>query len=201
MIDTIVFDVGRVIVAFDPLTYLREKYSDNEKAEYIHKAIFNSPEWPILDKGTITEEEALAHMCANNPKYVDDIKDSFTTWPVLLKPIEGTIKIIETLKKNGYKLYIISNFQDKAFDDVYEMMDVFKLFDGIIVSAKEKLVKPDPAIFKKLIERYSVDPQSSIFVDDLLDNVQTANSLGFSYVHFKSPEDLKDKLEGFGVTV
>lgn len=194
MIKNIVFDIGNVLVSFKPKDYLYGKFEDNVLADRLHKIIFTGSEWVGLDEGTITEEDAFLKFCSMNrdcEKHIMEIKND---WYGMLTPIEGSIKIVYELKSKGYKLYLLSNYHTQAFDWIYENYDFFKLFDGMIVSAKVKCLKPSPDIFKKLAKTYQILPEESVFIDDTLINIDAAEKLGFKALHFTSPDQLFEDL-------
>lgn len=109
MYKNIIFDLGNVLLDFNPRDYLKNKISD-DKLEDVFKAVFTSEEWIMLDRGTITEKEAINNIISRNSTYIKEINLAFESWYDILKPIEESINILMSLKKNGYKIYYLSNF-------------------------------------------------------------------------------------------
>lgn len=104
-------------------------------------------------------------------------------WIELLLPIENNIKLVSLLKEKGYHLYIISNFHLNAYNRFLKKQDWFTLFDGAIISAKEKLIKPDLRIYKLLLERYHLNADECLFIDDSLDNINACKNVGMDAIH------------------
>ncbi|MDV4152100.1 HAD family phosphatase [Clostridium sp. AL.422] len=200
MYKNIIFDLGNVLLDFNPRDYLKSKISDN-KLEDVFKAIFNSEEWVMLDRGTITEKEAIKNIINRNIKYTDEINLAFDNWYDILKPIEETVEILSSLKEKGYKIYYLSNFHELAFGEVTKKNKFFELFDGGVVSYAEKLIKPEEDIYKLILERYKLNPNESIFVDDMEANVEGANKVGIKTVLFKGPKELKEELNNLKVKI
>jgi putative hydrolase of the HAD superfamily len=194
LIKNIIFDLGNVLINFKPIEYVNSKIHDKEKAKKIYEEIFTGKEWPMLDRGVITEEEAINIICNRNMEDSELIRMVMDNWYQLLTPIEGTVEILKEISNKGYKTYVLSNYQLLAYENVTERYDFFNYFDGDVISYKEKLMKPEKDIYNKLIERYNVDPKESVFIDDTVENVEGAKLLGFGGIHFISPIDLRNKL-------
>ena len=200
MYKNIIFDLGNVLLDFNPREYLKSKISD-DKLEEVFKAIFSSEEWVMLDRGTITEKEAINNIINRNSTYINEINLAFDNWYDLLKPIEETVEILMSLKENGYKIYYLSNFHELAFGEVTKKNKFFELFDGGVVSYVEKLIKPEEEIYKLILERYKLNPNESIFVDDMEANVEGANKVGIKTILFKGPKELKEELNNLKVKI
>ncbi len=200
MYKNIIFDLGNVLLDFNPREYLKSKISD-DKLEEVFKAIFSSEEWVMLDRGTITEKEAINNIINRNSTYINEINLAFDNWYDLLKPIEETVEILISLKESGYKIYYLSNFHELAFGEVTKKNKFFELFDGGVVSYAEKLIKPEEDIYKLILERYKLNPNESIFVDDMEANVEGANKVGIKTILFKGPKELKEELNNLKVKI
>ncbi|AKA72423.1 HAD family hydrolase [Clostridium scatologenes] len=201
MYKNIIFDLGNVLLNFKPKEYLKAKITEINKVSEIYKEIFQSEQWEMLDRGTITEEEAINIIIKKSIKNKELIKIAFENWYELLTPIEDSIKVLRELKSEGYKIYFLSNFHLLAFEYVTNKYDFFKLFDGGIVSYKEKLLKPEEKIYKRIIDEYNIEPKKSIFIDDVESNVEYARKLNFGAILFKNPKDLREKLKSYNVYI
>ncbi len=195
MYKNIIFDIGNVLLNFQPMEYLLKKVQEADKAEAVHQVIFQSQEWQMLDRGTLTEEEAKAILMKRSKDYGDLIGLAFKNWYELLTPIEESVEILRELKRANYRVYFLSNFHLLAFEYVNKNYDFFKLFDGGIVSFREKMLKPEEGIYLRLISEYGIKPQESIFIDDVQENIEGAERLNFCGILFKSPQELKEKLK------
>jgi FMN phosphatase YigB (HAD superfamily) len=196
----IIFDIGNVLLSFNPKEYLKEKIQE-EKLENLYKEIFQSEEWVMLDRGTITENEAINKIIERNIDYGDDIKLVFEDWYDILKPIDETIEILKDLKNNDYKIFYLSNFHDLAFKQVKEKNTFFELFNGGIVSYEEKLIKPEEDIYKLILDRYQLIPNESIFIDDTKINIEGAEKLGINTLLFNTPEELRSDLRKLNINI
>lgn len=194
MIKNIIFDLGNVLLNFKPLEYLNKKIPDKSSATQIYEEIFKSLEWLMLDRGLVTEDEAVNIICERNTEMSQLIRDVMDNWYQMLTPIEGVVEILRELKSIGYNVYFLSNFHLLAFEDVSKRYDFFSIFDGGIVSYKEKLMKPEKDIYDKLINTYEINPLESIFIDDTSENIEGAIKCGFKTIHFTTPLDLREKL-------
>lgn len=195
LIKNIVFDLGRVLLDYRPLEYLRKNLGDNALSDELYKHIFQSDEWLLLDRGTIEIQEAIDIISKRMPDKRSYIEFYMNNWNSLLEPIEGTVEILKNLKNKGYKLYILSNFQKTAFEKVFNQYDWFNIFDGKLISYEAHLLKPEKEIYQKLVERYGILPNESIFIDDMKANVDAATEIGFSAIQFISSDQLKSELD------
>jgi FMN phosphatase YigB (HAD superfamily) len=195
----IIFDLGNVLLDFKPEEYLKTKIVEVDKVSEVHKELFQSEEWVMLDRGTLTEEEAKSIIIKNSNKNGHLINLAFENWYELLTPIEESVKVLRELKDAEYKVYFLSNFHLLAFEYVTKRYDFFNLFDGGIVSYKEKLIKPEDGIYKRIIEEYQIKPEESIFIDDSHGNIEGARKLNFETILFKNSKELREKLKTYNV--
>ena len=127
MCKNIIFDIGNVLLDFNPKEYLKSKMKE-DKVDYVHKEIFESEEWIMLDRGTILEEEAIKIITSRSNGNEELIKIAFEKWYDILNPIEKTVDILKNLKESGYKVYYLSNFHLKAFEHVTSKYNFFNIF-------------------------------------------------------------------------
>ena len=198
MCKNIIFDIGNVLLDFNPKEYLKSKMKE-DKVDYVHKEIFESEEWIMLDRGTILEEEAIKIITSRSNGNEELIKIAFEKWYDILNPIEKTVDILKNLKESGYKVYYLSNFHLKAFEHVTSKYNFFNIFDGGVVSYEEKIIKPEKEIYNKIIEKYKLNVNESIFIDDMECNINKAKEVGFKTILFKNPEELMVSLKEYGV--
>lgn len=197
MIRNIIFDIGRVLLEFEPLLYLETKYTDPLLAKELYNTVFLSKEWIELDKGTLTDEQAIDILCKRHNEYYKYITDIMKDWTNILTSIDGSVGTLVKLKNTGYKIYLLSNFHDTAFQKIYEKYPFFKLTDGMVISSKINLLKPEKQIYEYLINMYFLDPKECIFIDDTSINIEAAKSLGFNTIQFINPEQMKDELKKY----
>lgn len=199
MYKNIIFDIGNVLLDFKPKEYLKTKIIEADKILEIHKEIFESQEWVMLDMGTITEEEAKKTLINRSRNNGHLIELAFKDWYNMLTPIEGSVEILKELKDKGYKVYFLSNFHLLAFENVTQRNSFFQLFDGGVVSYKENKLKPEKEIYKRIIEEYKIKPEESIFIDDVQANIEGAGKLNFNTILFKNPNDLRENLGNYDI--
>ncbi len=193
MIKNIIFDLGNVLLNFQPKEYLKEKGLEGECLDFVYKEIFLSREWVELDRGTMSREEAFFNITSRNPDKREFLQ-TFFSFEEILTPILPNVAVLKELKSRGYNTYYLTNYHKEAFQFAYSNFDFFESFDGGVVSADVKLIKPDHQIYLCLKEKYSLNPEESLFIDDHQKNVEAAAELGFNTIHLKEKYKLKDLL-------
>ncbi len=195
MINNIVFDLGNVLLDFKPLVFLKEKFVDPELIDKLYQIVFKSREWIELDRGTVKEEDVVERLCRKNPGFEEEISEVFSEWKEILRPINGTVDILNELKEKGcYNLYVLSNYHLEAFE-VVSHYDFFKHFDGLVISAEINYIKPEPDIYDHLIEKFKIDPEKTLFIDDTRENLDGAEEFGIKTVYFEDPSRLWKELK------
>ncbi len=189
-IKNIIFDLGDVLVRFYPDGYLKSEGLKSAEAELIRDKFFLSKEWAYLDIGIITREEAKEVIISRNKKYRYILSKYIDNYQGMYKIIDCNAKLLNELKNKKYKLYFLSNFHKEAFLTIYEKFNFFKLFDGGVVSAFVKLLKPYSSIYLKLIKKNGIKAKESLFIDDTIANVEAAEKLGFNTIHLKDTAKL-----------
>ncbi|MGL4308086.1 HAD family hydrolase [Cetobacterium sp. SF1] len=197
MIKNVVFDIGNVLLTFNPRKHLEELGFPEDIRERIYAEIFESEEWILLDKGVITEEEATETFCQRARDIGKEIRLTMATWKDMLKPIEETVDILKDLEDRGYRIYFLSNFHRKAYEEMYLKYDFLRIGQGKVISYEIESIKPDTKIYKKLLETYKLKPEETIFIDDSLANIEAAEKLGIIGIWFLEPEGLRMSLEEY----
>lgn len=198
-ITAIIFDYGNVLLEWNPRHVYRRYFSDKESMEkFLHEVDFMN--WNTKqDKGR-SFAEGVADHSQIFPQYAhlfqayhDHWKDSIGTayW--------DTVEIMKQLKQAGYKLYGLSNWSAETFPYAREKYDFFNLLDDMVISGAVGHVKPEPEIYRILLEKIGRPAQECLFIDDSLPNIQQANTMGFATIQFQSSEQLKIELERLGV--
>jgi 2-haloacid dehalogenase len=199
--NTIIFDLGNVLVEWNPRHVFNEHYFDSEeKREYFFKHICTDA-WNEEQDAGRSIVEATQDLIRKFPDWEPAIRDYYGRWTEMLKrPIPASVEILRQLKESGkYKLYALTNWHAGLFDIALVRYDFLHWFDGRVVSGEEKMRKPFPAFFKILLDRYDVDPEKAIFIDDSLRNVKAAEELGIMSIHFHDPLQLSRALKDLGV--
>ncbi len=197
-IKNVVFDLGNVLLDFRPEEFLKQKFTDNNMVKRLYSTVFASQEWIKLDKGTITEQEAVDIFIEREPDLEEGIRLIFSSWEELLKPIKETVEILRLIAALGIPLYVLSNFHLRAYQVVRNYV-FFRHFKGLIISAEENTIKPEPEIYQLLLERYCLIPEETIFIDDTLQNLEGAQNFGIKIIHFTGASELRKNLKGIGL--
>ncbi|MEZ9232293.1 HAD family hydrolase [Vibrio amylolyticus] len=199
-IKNVVFDVGNVIVRWSPLEIIRLTFGDIASSEDLAKAVFQSETWLNLNKGLMSEEEASSI-------YQHDLGFSELECHRLFYYIKqtqiliyGTVELMQRLKQAGYKIYALT-------DNVHEIVAYLKstytfwpIFDGGIVSADVGLLKPQAEIYQSLLDQNRIEASESVFIDDMLHNVEGAISVGLAAIQFKNSAQCENDLKALGLS-
>jgi epoxide hydrolase-like predicted phosphatase len=202
MIKNIVFDLGNVLLSFRPSEFFDKKnYPENIKTTILSD-IFGSKEWGMLDNGDLTTEEVIDIIATKSSLNKEEIAHVFNLRVSLLFPLDQNVRLLPELKKQGFKLYFLSNFPKDVYDEIKTGYYFFKYFDGGIISSEVKFSKPHQRIYEILLEKYSLIADECLFIDDLEINVKAAEIFGMKgLVTFGSQEiskELKEALTKFG---
>ena len=177
-IENVVFDMGNVLMTFDGLRFSRIFTESEDDARCLHAALFARPEWALLDAGAIGYDTMLRVAEASLPERLHpNLHECFERWHEHSEPIAETNALVPRLKEQGLGVYLLTNANSRAHL-LLDRMPAWPLMDGCVVSALEHVVKPDPAIYALLCERYGLDPASCLFVDDVADNCRGAEEAG-----------------------
>jgi len=202
MIKNIIFDMGGVLLYFDSKYFVSKATSDPEKQKFLHENIFCKGEWAKLDDGTLTEQEAYESIISRIPEELHDVtKEIVFEWDKWSYQIEGSEKLIRTLKSNGYNLYLLSNAGSRLNEYVDKIVLGYELFNDAIVSADVKLVKPNVEIYRLATKKFNIKPEETLFIDDMAVNVEGAKKALIDAIQFKDTKTLIDDLRKKGVKV
>ena len=199
-LDTVVFDLGNVLIDWDPRHLYREVFDDIDKMEKFLTEVC-SPDWVRQSDAGKPMKECIAELSAKHPDQADHIAMFESHWHHMLREgISGTKKILEKLKAQGTPLYVLSNWSAETWPRAVDRFDFLQWFDGLVVSGIEGVAKPDPEVYQRL-ERFGVELDRSVFIDDRPENIKTANHLGMTGILFTGPEALASELSGLGLLV
>ncbi len=198
-IDTVIFDLGKVLVHYDWRKLLQDLKYKEETAQAVAQAVFLSDDWTEGDRGRRSEEEILQSFIDNNPAYEKEIRETFQRMGETIKVCRYTHDWLRYLKKRGYKIYILSNFSKPLYDRCQRELKFLEMTDGGYMSWQIHMLKPEPEIYQKLIEDFQIEPSKAVFIDDLLDNVAEARAQGLHAVHFTGRKNTLRQLAEFGV--
>ena len=196
---TIIFDLGGVLIDWNPQHLFRKIFPDQEEMDFFLRAVC-SPEWNAqLDRG-YPFKVAIAELTAEHPEYTDQINAYFDRWDEMISgSFPETVKILKEIKDAGYPLVGLSNWSGETLPRVAHQFEFLNWFDPLVLSGEVEMVKPDPDIYLYLLKEINREPGECIFIDDSEVNIQTAEKLGFEGIHFSSPQQLRDRLNQLGI--
>jgi 2-haloacid dehalogenase len=195
----VVFDLGMVLIEWDPRHLYSKVFADEEKMEWFLAEVC-SPAWNLEQDRGRPWPEALAEAIERHPTWEHEIRLYRSRWMEMVPgAIAGTVVILEELHRNRVPLYAITNWNGETFRETRNRFSFLSLFQDIVVSGDEKLLKPEPAIFQLLVRRNGLTPGNCVFIDDSVKNVKGAEDAGMKGVHFTSPEALRRALQSHGI--
>ena len=160
-IRTIVFDIGNVLLTFNPRDFMHQLFQDAERGDACFSLMVKSQEWQELDRGAITIESAKAIFQERDPKLAGDVETFFQHWLEMFHPIEKNIKILDRLKEKGYTLIVLSNFIRESFEALQDRLTFLSKFDGFVVSYQVGKVKPNRDVYEHLLDQYDLVPSNA----------------------------------------
>ena len=200
-IDTIIFDLGGVLVDWNP-EYLYVDVFDGDKQK-VHWFLNNicTPDWNVEQDAGRTLQEATEILVIQYPEYEAWIRMYYDRWEDMLGgTILESVDLLNKLKQaNTLRLYALTNWSAETFPIAVQRFDFLNHFEGILVSGEEKTRKPFPRIYEIMLERYQINPNKSVFIDDNLENIEAAKKFGIKGIHFKSSLQLGAELSSLGI--
>ena len=186
MYKSIIFDIGGVLVDFDPKAYLVDRLCNAEMEEKVYDLTFGSEEWKQLDAGLVSRFDGNQAMLRNAKAAGREfeVQGVLDDWLHILRPRHRMEELVRRLKSHGYCVYYLSNIPQ----DVLELLTergVLAQFDGGVASCEVQVNKPDPQIYRALLKKYQLKASECVFIDDNLANVQAAFTLGFVGIQMK----------------
>ncbi len=191
----IVFDLGAVLIEWDPRHLYRKVFADREKMEWFLTNVCHN-DWNLEQDRGRSFDEAVAEAIGRHPEWEREIKLYRDRWVEMVPgDFPGTVQILEELHAKGAPLYAITNWNGDTFRITKGRFKFLSLFRDIVVSGDEKLVKPEPDIFLLLAKRNNIKLSESIFIDDSAKNIKGAEAMGMKTHHFVTPEGLRADLK------
>ena len=200
-VDAVVFDLGNVLIPFNPRWLFRKLLRDEASIDrFFAETDFDA--WnTAMDAGRCFADGIAAHS-RRFPHYRPLFEAFFERWPETVgEPIAESVEVLRALQQSGIRTYALTNFSAETYPLAAARFPFLADFDGAVVSGDEGVVKPDPAIYRRLIERYAIVPQRAVFIDDKLENVDAARRLGFHGIHFTDLALVCPALRALGLPV
>ena len=199
-IKTVIFDLGGVLIDWNPDYVFRTIFSTDEQMKWFYNNIC-TPDWNEEQDAGRSLQSATEDLVKIHPEYEGPIRAYYGRWEEMLGgPIQGTVDILREITDNKtIKTYALTNWSAETFPVALSRYDFLHWFDGRLVSGEEKTRKPFPEIYQRLIHKFSIDPKTSLYVDDNARNLGPAADLGMYAVHFHSPAQFREQLRSFGI--
>ncbi|HXX83589.1 MAG TPA: HAD family phosphatase [Casimicrobiaceae bacterium] len=195
-----IFDLGGVLLDWNP-RFLYRKLFDRDQAAMEHfLATVCTTEWNERQDAGRTFAEATQELLPHHADKIELIEAFGKRFGEMIRgPIAGAVDVLAELKDRDVPLYALSNWSAETFPSQRERFEFLSWFDGIVISGLEGVIKPDPRIFRVLLERYGVAAESAVFIDDVPRNAAAASALGIHGIHYRSPEQLRRELVTLGM--
>jgi len=201
-VEAIVFDLGNVLIEWDPRHLFRKIFAGDEAGMESFLSIVPTTEWNEQQDRGRPWSEAIAEAVARHPEHESSIRAYRERWGETIPgAMEATVEILRQLKSLGFRLFALTNWSAETFHIAEERFSFLTWFEGIVVSGRERLMKPEPAIFKLIASRYHLRPAATVFIDDSVRNVEVANSERFVGLHFRGPRQLRAQLRELGIAI
>lgn len=198
-INTIVFDMGGVLLDFGAELFSRRLHVGAEGEALLRQHLLCTTDWVRLDRGTITEEEVYAHACARLPAELHAAAEYIIYhWNEPIVPITGTADVVRELKARGYTLYLLSNAARRQHTYWHDIPGS-ECFSGTLISADVHLLKPEAAIYQTLFDKFDLTAASCLFVDDFPPNIEAAENAGMQGIVFHDAGQLREELKARGI--
>jgi 2-haloacid dehalogenase len=196
----VVFDLGGVLIDWDPRNLYRKLFAGDEAAMEHFLATVCTPDWNERQDAGRLFAEAEAELIARHPDKAALIRAWGARFDEMIPgALEESVAVLEELKNRGTPLYALSNWSTETFAPQQRRFPFLAWFDGIVISGEEGVIKPDPRIFELLLRRYALVPEQTVFIDDNPDNATAAHALGLHGIHFCSAVTLRRELATLGL--
>ena len=198
-IDTIIFDLGGVLVDWKPEYVYRKVFNnDEEKVQWFLNTIC-TPEWNIEQDAGRTINDAVKLKVKEYPQYEEWIRVFYDEWEHMFSgPIAENVTLFKKLKASkNFKIYALTNWSAEKWDKALELFPFFNDFDSVVVSGQEKTRKPYDKIYNIILNRYNITPKNAIFIDDNYENILAANKLKINGIHYQNSSQLLESLNSF----
>ena len=190
--DQVVFDIGNVLIAFQPENFLQTMFPDNPQLhQLLLSRVFHSPYWVMLDRCLVTPDEVVKKMAGPDEELLPAIHRAVFEWVNLIPAIPAGVDAMNACRAHGKGVYLLSNYNTDFFLATRKRFSFLQDVDGEVVSGFVHILKPDPRIYNLLIGRYHLNPDRTLFIDDSAANIEGAAAAGLAGYWCSSPDDLK----------
>lgn len=195
----VVFDLGGVVLTWDPEALVEDLFPAPRVAKRVLRDIVRHPDWIELDRGVLTWRQVAERGAARTGLPIEHIVRLLEAVPGALAPIPGTLDLLRRIEASDCSLYCLSNMHTETIEQLERDHGFWPLFKGRVMSCRVGSVKPEPAIYQHLLDRYGLVAEASVFIDDMQVNLDAAARLGFRTVLFRNPAQCEAELRGLGL--
>ena len=196
----VVFDLGGVLIDWDPRHLYRKLFGGDEAAMEHFLATVCTHDWNRCQDAGRSFAEGARLLKTEHPDKAALIEAYGMRFAEMIAgPIPGSVEILTELKDRGTPLFALTNWSAETYPPARERFEFLSWFRGILVSGEVGVIKPDPRIFELLIERYGIDPESAVYIDDVEENAAAARPFGIHPIHFTTPAALRRELVALGL--
>ena len=191
------FDLGGVFFDWDPDHFYKNVFENIEEREFFLAEVCND-QWNVQQDAGRSIAEAELELIPKFPHYEKEIKMYYKNHRKMIRGVfEESLDILKKLKDKNYDCYVLSNWSAETFAGMIDDYTFLKLFDGLLISGEDKLIKPDHAIYQLARDRFNLNPEETVFIDDKLENIQAAQEMNFKTIHLTDPNIIKTEIKKF----
>jgi 2-haloacid dehalogenase len=191
----VVFDVGGVLIDWDPRHLYRKLFSGDEPAMDHFLANVCTHEWNRCQDAGRSFAEGARLLKLQHPQHAELIDAYGARFNEMMAgPIVGVVEILAELRERDTPLYVLSNFSAETFRPALERFDFLRWFRGMVISGEVGVIKPDPRIYELMLARFAIDPRKAVYIDDVAANAEAARPFGIHGIHFTTPGALREEL-------
>ena len=191
------FDLGGVFFDWDPNHFYKNVFENIEEREFFLTEVCND-QWNFQQDAGRSIAEAELELIPKFPHYEKEIKMYYKNHRKMIRGVfEESVDILKKLKDKNYDCYVLSNWSAETFEGMTDDYPFLKLFDGLLISGEDKLMKPDSAIYELAKNRFNLNPEETVFIDDKLENIQAAQEMNFKTIHLTDPNIIKTEIKKF----
>lgn len=194
----IVFDLGGVVVRWEPEALISKVFTDPAVRSVVRAEFVGHADWLALDRGTLSPLDAVARAAKRTGLSEAQVAEFLHQVPPALVPIGGTLDLMYRLKAKGHLLFCLSNMHFASIEHLEKAYTFWEVFEGVVVSCRLRICKPESAIYIHLLETYGLDAKDTLFIDDTEANLTAAAQIGMQTVRFESPSQCERDLRALG---
>ena len=191
----VVFDLGGVLLTWKPDQIIKRKFKEREVQKIVMDEVICHPDWVELDKGTLDRNKAIERAAIRTGLHPSEIKKLMQLVPYSLIPVPETLELIRSVKKIGNRVFVLSNMHIDSIDFIEQKYPFWDVFDGMVISCRVRMVKPESEIYEHLLEEFDLMIERTIFIDDSHENLEAASKLGMRIIKFENPSQCEAELK------